>query len=132
MQDSGTAAIELNIYYLHGDAHIRGRDVEQRHLDILARVKDAVTVPVAVKLSPYFSATGEMARRLDEARCGRACSVQPIPAARYRPRDPHRGACGVVVHRGGDSAAAEMDCVAARAGRRIAGRDRRRRGRRGS
>jgi dihydroorotate dehydrogenase (fumarate) len=67
MQDSGAAAIELNIYYLPGDPHICGRDVEQRHLDILARVKDAVTVPVAVKLSPYFSATGEMARRLDEA-----------------------------------------------------------------
>ena len=67
MQDSGAAAIELNIYYLPGDPHVSGRDVEQRHLDILARVKDAVTVPVAVKLSPYFSATGEMARRLDEA-----------------------------------------------------------------
>jgi len=67
MQDCGAAAIELNIYYLPANSHIRGRDVEQRHLDILARVKDAVTVPVAVKLSPYFSATGEMARRLDEA-----------------------------------------------------------------
>jgi dihydroorotate dehydrogenase (fumarate) len=67
MQDCGAAAVELNIYYLPGDPHICGRDVEQRHLDILARVKDAVTVPVAVKLSPYFSATGEMARRLDEA-----------------------------------------------------------------
>ncbi len=67
MQDSGAAAIELNIYYLPGDPHIPGRDVEQRHLDILSRVKDAVSVPVAVKLSPYFSATGEMARRLDEA-----------------------------------------------------------------
>ena len=67
MQDSGAAAIELNIYYLPGDPHISGRDVEQRHLDILARVKDAVTVPVAVKLSPYFSATGAMARLLDEA-----------------------------------------------------------------
>ncbi|KRE25622.1 dihydroorotate dehydrogenase [Mycobacterium sp. Soil538] len=66
MQDAGAAAIELNIYYLPGDPRIRGRDVEQRHLDILAWVKDAVTVPVAVKLSPYFSATGEMARRLDE------------------------------------------------------------------
>ena len=67
MQDSGAAAIELNIYYLPGDPHVSGRDVEQRHLDILARVKDAVTVPVAVKLSPYFSATAEMARRLDLA-----------------------------------------------------------------
>ena len=67
MQDAGAAAIELNIYYLPGDPHISGRDVEQRHIDILRRVKDAVTVPVAVKLSPYFSSTGEIALALDEA-----------------------------------------------------------------
>lgn len=67
MQDAGAAAIELNIYYLPGDPHITGRDVEQRHLDVLSRVKDSVTVPVAVKLSPHFSSIGEMALRLDEA-----------------------------------------------------------------
>jgi dihydroorotate dehydrogenase (fumarate) len=67
MQDAGAAAIELNIYYLPGDPHTSGRDVEQRHIDVLARVKDSVTVPVAVKLSPHFSSTGEMALRLDEA-----------------------------------------------------------------
>jgi len=67
MQDAGAAAIELNIYYIPGDAHITGREVEQRHIDILLRVKAAVNVPVAVKLSPHFSSTGEMALRLDEA-----------------------------------------------------------------
>jgi dihydroorotate dehydrogenase (fumarate) len=67
MQDAGAAAIELNIYYLPGNPRIPGRDVEQRHIDVLQRVKDAVTVPVAVKLSPYFSSPGEMALRLDEA-----------------------------------------------------------------
>src|SRR4249920_452023 len=67
MQDAGAAAIELNIYYIPGDPHIRGRDVEQRHIDILCRVKAAVTVPVAVKLSPHFSSTGEMALQLDKA-----------------------------------------------------------------
>ncbi len=67
MQDAGAAAVELNIYYLPGDPRISGRDVEQRHLDVLQRVKDAVDLPVAVKLSPYFSSTGEMALRLDEA-----------------------------------------------------------------
>jgi dihydroorotate dehydrogenase (fumarate) len=67
MQDAGAAAIELNIYYLPGDPHTSARDVEQRHVDVLERVKDAVTVPVAVKLSPHFSSTGEMALRLDEA-----------------------------------------------------------------
>jgi dihydroorotate dehydrogenase (fumarate) len=67
MQDAGAAAIELNIYYIPGDPHITGREVEQRHIDILHRVKDAVTVPVAVKLGPHFSSTGEIALRLDEA-----------------------------------------------------------------
>ena len=67
MQGAGAAAIELNIYFLPGDARTSGRDVEQRHVDILTRVKDAVSVPVAVKLSPYFSSTGEIALRLDEA-----------------------------------------------------------------
>jgi dihydroorotate dehydrogenase (fumarate) len=67
MQDAGAAAIELNIYFIPGDSRISGRDVEQRHIDILCRVKAAVTVPVAVKLSPHFSSTGEMVRRLDQA-----------------------------------------------------------------
>ncbi len=67
MQDAGAAAIELNTYYLPGDPEVSGRDVEQRHVDVLARVKAAVTVPVAIKLSPYFSSTGEIAVRLDQA-----------------------------------------------------------------
>jgi dihydroorotate dehydrogenase (fumarate) len=67
MQDAGAAAIELNIYYLPGDTRTSGRDVEQRHLDVLERVKSAISVPVAVKLSPYFSSAGEMALRLDRA-----------------------------------------------------------------
>jgi dihydroorotate dehydrogenase (fumarate) len=67
MQEAGAAAIELNIYYLPGDPHMSGREVEQRHLDVLERVKAAVSVPVAVKLSPYFSSIGEIATRLDEA-----------------------------------------------------------------
>jgi dihydroorotate dehydrogenase (fumarate) len=67
MQSAGAAAIELNIYYLPGDPYISGRDVEERHINVLTLVKDAVTIPVAVKLSPHFSSTGEMALRLDEA-----------------------------------------------------------------
>jgi len=67
MQDAGAAAIELNISYIPGDPRITGREVEQRHIDILRRVKDAVSVPVAVKLSPYFSSASEIALRLDEA-----------------------------------------------------------------
>jgi dihydroorotate dehydrogenase (fumarate) len=67
IQDAGAVAIELNVYYLPGDPNVSGREVERRHLEILQRVKGAVTLPVAVKLSPYFSSTGEMARQLDAA-----------------------------------------------------------------
>jgi dihydroorotate dehydrogenase (fumarate) len=67
MEAAGAAAIELNVYYLPGDAHLSGREVEDRHVDVLRRVKDAVEVPVAVKLGPYFSSTGEVALRLDDA-----------------------------------------------------------------
>jgi dihydroorotate dehydrogenase (fumarate) len=67
MQDAGAAAIELNIYYLPGDPFIPARDAEQRYLDILTAVKSAAAIPVAVKLTPFFSSFGEMALRLEQA-----------------------------------------------------------------
>lgn len=67
LQDAGAAAIELNIYHPPHGPVLTGREVEQRHVEILTTVKAVVSVPVAVKLSPYFSSTGEMARRLDQA-----------------------------------------------------------------
>jgi len=67
LEAAGAAAIELNIYYLPGDPLLRGREVEDRHVEILTTVKAVVNVPVAVKLSPYFSSTGEVALRLDRA-----------------------------------------------------------------
>ncbi|HEY1319950.1 MAG TPA: dihydroorotate dehydrogenase-like protein [Streptosporangiaceae bacterium] len=67
LEQAGAAAIELNIYYLPGDPLLPGREVEQRHLEILATVKAVTGVPVAVKLTPYFSSVGEMALRLDRA-----------------------------------------------------------------
>jgi dihydroorotate dehydrogenase (fumarate) len=67
MQDAGAAAIELNIYYLPDDLLMPARDAEQRYVDILTTVKAVVSIPVAVKLGPYFSSLGEMAVRLDHA-----------------------------------------------------------------
>ncbi|MGD7731916.1 dihydroorotate dehydrogenase-like protein [Propionibacteriaceae bacterium G57] len=67
LQDAGAAAIELNIYFVVGDTTVPGHEVEQRHVDILESVKQSVQVPVAVKLSPYFSSVGHMCRRLDAA-----------------------------------------------------------------
>jgi len=67
MQGAGASALELNIYYLPGDPAIPAHDNEQRYIDILTTVKAAVSIPVAVKLTPYFSSLGEMAVRLDRA-----------------------------------------------------------------
>jgi dihydroorotate dehydrogenase (fumarate) len=67
LEQAGAAAIELNIYHPLGEPLLTGREVEQRHIDIVTSVKAAVGVPVAVKLHPYFSSIAEMAQRLDEA-----------------------------------------------------------------
>ena len=67
MESAGAAAIELNIYAVPGDVTLTSAQVEQRHLEILSGVREAVSIPVAVKLSPYFSATAAMALSLDAA-----------------------------------------------------------------
>lgn len=67
MQQAGAKGIELNIYYIPADLTTNGREVEERYIEIVKAVKAAVTVPVAVKLSPFFSAIGSMAKGLDEA-----------------------------------------------------------------
>jgi dihydroorotate dehydrogenase (fumarate) len=67
MQAAGASAIELNVYYLPGDALIPARDAERRYTEILTTVKAVVSVPVAVKLAPFFSSLGEMAVVLDHA-----------------------------------------------------------------
>jgi dihydroorotate dehydrogenase (fumarate) len=67
MQEAGARGIELNIYYIPADLTTSGREVEQRYIDIVKAVKAAVSIPVAVKLSPFFSAIGSMAKALDDA-----------------------------------------------------------------
>jgi dihydroorotate dehydrogenase (fumarate) len=67
LEQAGADAIELNIYFIPSDLDLSGSEVEQRYLDIVRGVKAAVKLPVAIKIGPYFSAVGHMARRLDEA-----------------------------------------------------------------
>lgn len=67
MQNAGADALELNIYFVPGDLRTVGAEVEARHVEILQQVKQVVDIPVAVKLSPYFSSTGAMIAELDEA-----------------------------------------------------------------
>jgi dihydroorotate dehydrogenase (fumarate) len=64
VQEAGAHAIELNLFHLPTDAAATGRDVERRYEEIVGAVCAAVSIPVAVKIGPYFSAVGEMAARL--------------------------------------------------------------------
>jgi dihydroorotate dehydrogenase (fumarate) len=66
IQEAGADALELNVYYLPTDINMTSAEVEQMYLDVLRDVKKVVSIPVAMKLSPYFSATANMAHRLAE------------------------------------------------------------------
>jgi dihydroorotate dehydrogenase (fumarate) len=65
IEQAGADALELNVYYIPTDVEITGEQVEQTYLDILKMVKSVVTIPVAMKLSPFFSNLSNMAKRLD-------------------------------------------------------------------
>ncbi len=67
IQQAGADALELNVYYISTDPEIPAQEVEDRYAEVLHAVKRSVTIPVAMKLSPYFSSLGHMARRLDNA-----------------------------------------------------------------
>ncbi|OQW96369.1 MAG: dihydroorotate dehydrogenase [Verrucomicrobia bacterium A1] len=67
IEQAGAHALELNAYYIATDPSLTGADVETLYLDVVRAVKAAVKIPVAVKLSPYFSSMANMARRLDQA-----------------------------------------------------------------
>ncbi len=66
MQQAGADGLELNIYYIPTDVNLTSAEIEQTYLDILRAVKSVVTIPVAVKLSPFFTNFANMAKRLDQ------------------------------------------------------------------
>lgn len=67
LQDAGAHALELNVYFLAADLDETSEMVERRYLDIVEAVRSAVTIPLAVKVGPFFSSMANMARRLVEA-----------------------------------------------------------------
>ncbi|QQR89882.1 MAG: dihydroorotate dehydrogenase-like protein [Myxococcales bacterium] len=67
IEQSGADALELNVYYLATDLGLTGLQVETMYLDILKHVRSAVSIPIAMKLSPYFSSTAHMAKQLTDA-----------------------------------------------------------------
>lgn len=67
LQEAGADALELNVYYIAADLEQTSAQVEQKYIDLVASVKQSISIPMAVKIGPYFSSAGNMAQRLVEA-----------------------------------------------------------------
>jgi len=67
LEEAGASALELNIFFIPADMSLTGAAVEARYLEIVRSVRAIVSIPLAVKLSPYFSAPGHMAEALAAA-----------------------------------------------------------------
>jgi dihydroorotate dehydrogenase (fumarate) len=67
MQEAGADALELNIYYIPTDPRLPPETIEKRYLEDFRAAKKGVSIPVAMKLSPYFTNMAYMAKQLDDA-----------------------------------------------------------------
>src|ERR1043166_6837961 len=67
IQQAGADALELNLYSIATNMNVSSVEVEQEYVAIVRRVKSAITIPVAVKVSPFFTNFANMARRLVDA-----------------------------------------------------------------
>jgi dihydroorotate dehydrogenase (fumarate) len=67
IEEAGADALELNVYYIPTSIDLSGSEVENIYVEILRDVKRVVRIPVAMKLSPFFSSTAHMANRLAQA-----------------------------------------------------------------
>ncbi|MBW7863632.1 MAG: dihydroorotate dehydrogenase-like protein [Candidatus Hydrogenedens sp.] len=67
MAEAGADAIELNVYYVPTNPAMSGQAVEDLYVDLVKSVKASVSIPVAVKIGPYFSSVANMAKRLSGA-----------------------------------------------------------------
>ncbi|NBD18547.1 MAG: dihydroorotate dehydrogenase-like protein [Cyanobacteria bacterium] len=67
MEEAGASAIELNVYFVPTDFNFSASDTEQIYLDILQDVKAEVNIPIAMKLSPFFTNMAYMAKRCAES-----------------------------------------------------------------
>jgi dihydroorotate dehydrogenase (fumarate) len=70
IEDAGADALELNVYLIPTDPETPGSEIEQRYLDLVWEVREQISIPLAVKVGPYFSSIPNMAERLVEAGAG--------------------------------------------------------------
>ena len=67
MEEAGADAVELNIYFVAADISMTSAEVEAKYTDLVAAVKESVSIPLAVKIGSHFSSVGHMAARLTDA-----------------------------------------------------------------
>jgi dihydroorotate dehydrogenase (fumarate) len=67
IEEAGADALELNLYTIPTDSFVSGGEVEQNDIDVLNAVRSAISIPVALKLSPFYSSMAYMARRFDKS-----------------------------------------------------------------
>lgn len=67
IEEAGADALELNVYFLVADFDITSRELESRYIELVAAVRDQISIPLAVKIGPFFTALPNMARRFVEA-----------------------------------------------------------------
>ena len=67
IEEAGADALELNIYYLPTDLHMSSQALEENYIELVYSVRSSINIPLAVKLSPFFTALPYMARRFTEA-----------------------------------------------------------------
>lgn len=67
IEQAGADALELNIYYLPIDIHQTAEEVEGRYLSVIEKVKKTIKIPLAVKINPFFSATGHLVAKMEKA-----------------------------------------------------------------
>ncbi|MGZ9223169.1 MAG: dihydroorotate dehydrogenase-like protein [Anaerolineales bacterium] len=67
IQEAGADALELNMYYLATDPEISSMDIENMQVDLVSEVRSAITIPLAVKISPFVTSVANFAKRLVEA-----------------------------------------------------------------
>ncbi|MCB0119108.1 MAG: dihydroorotate dehydrogenase-like protein [Anaerolineales bacterium] len=67
MQEAGADALELNLYYLVTDPDMKSEEIENAQVELVAEVKSAISIPLAVKLSPFITSIPNFAKRIVEA-----------------------------------------------------------------
>jgi dihydroorotate dehydrogenase (fumarate) len=67
IEEAGADALELNIYFVTPDANTSSAEVEKRYVDLVGEIATSISIPLAVKVGPYFSSLANMARRFSIA-----------------------------------------------------------------